>query len=171
MEESTNQIIKFIKTLDLIFTDTYLKMKKEKHVESINEVLDEIESALKDPRGLSIHQRRIAVMTSIGVADLIELYLHKLDVIKVGAKIQHQWFQRTPNAIKEIISKQIVSPIENIEDINLLIHEANKLEKNRNDLAYGSPIGDEKILLNQINEFLKFKKIIESKTKEEIKNE
>jgi len=42
-------------------------MKEEKHQETIKEVLDEIESALKDKRGLVSHQRRLAFVISLGI--------------------------------------------------------------------------------------------------------
>ena len=49
-------------------------MKIEKHLKSLEEVMDEIQVALEDPRGLIAHQRRLATMLSIGVCELIEIY-------------------------------------------------------------------------------------------------
>ena len=52
-------------------------MKEERHIETLKEVLDEIETALKDVRGRVSHQRRLAFSLSLGVVNLIELYFHK----------------------------------------------------------------------------------------------
>lgn len=35
-------------------------MREERHIDTLKEVLDEIETALKDERGLVSHQRRLA---------------------------------------------------------------------------------------------------------------
>ncbi len=129
----------------------------------------EIESAIKDPAGLASHQRRLALMTSIGVAELIELYFHKLEIIKPGAKIEHQWFQRKQDNIKEKLSEVVIKPLSLVKSIDKLLSAANELESNRNLLAYGSPVKDEKILLERINKFLEFKKLIESELGEDVK--
>ena len=55
-------------------------MRLEKHLECLKEVADEINIALNDARGIISHQRRIALMLSIGVCELIELYFHKLKI-------------------------------------------------------------------------------------------
>ena len=64
-------------------------MKEEKHEEIIKEVLDEIESALKDNRGLVSHQRRLIFSITLGAANLLELYFHKLNIIKEGSIVNH----------------------------------------------------------------------------------
>ena len=46
-------------------------MKKEKYGEILKEVLDEIETALKDKRGLLAHQRRLAFSLSLGAETLL----------------------------------------------------------------------------------------------------
>ncbi len=144
-------------------------MQQEKHLESIRETLREIESALKDPAGLASHQRRLALMTSIGIAELVELYFHKLEIIKPGVKIEHQWFQRKLDNVKEKIGGLIIKPLNLVRGLDKLLELAIELESNRNLLAYGSPVKDEKILLGRINKFLEFKKLIEAEVKEELK--
>ena len=51
-------------------------------MEIIEEVLDEIESALKSPKGIISHQRRLAFCLSLGIVYLLEYYLKKLNVFK-----------------------------------------------------------------------------------------
>jgi len=41
-------------------------MRLEKHRKALQEVMDEIQMSLEDPRGLVAHQRRLATMLSIG---------------------------------------------------------------------------------------------------------
>ena len=52
-------------------------MRIEKHHEVLKEVEDEINTALQDPGGMRKHQRRLAFMISLGIAELVEMYFHK----------------------------------------------------------------------------------------------
>lgn len=134
-------------------------MKKEKHEEILKEVLDEIETASKDKRGLLAHQRRLAFSLSLGAANFLELYFHKIDVIKEGSKINHLWFKRKKERVLEQLQKQIVSPIDSIVNINKIIEIILKIEEKRDDLAYGAP-ATEKILQEKINLFFELKKVL-----------
>ena len=133
-------------------------MKKEKHDETLKEVLDEIESALKDKRGLLAHQRRLAFSLSLGAVNILEIYLHNLDIIKEGSKIDHRWFKRKEQTILEQLQKQVVSPINSIENIKKIIEIISKIEEKRDDLAYGAP-ATEKTLQEKINLFFELKRI------------
>lgn len=133
-------------------------MLKEKHEEALNEVKEEIENALKDKRGLLFHQRRLAFLLSLGMANIIELYFHKLDLIKGGSKINHLWFKKTKEKIKERLQEQIVSPIDSIQCIEEIIEIASKIEEKRDNLAYGAP-STEKILQEKINLFFELRRI------------
>ena len=134
-------------------------MKEEKHQEILIEVLDEIDLALKDKRGLLAHQRRLAFSLSLGMSNLIELYLHKLNFIKEGSKINHLWFKRKKEKIYENLQKQVTTPINSIPNLNKIIDIAIKIEEKRDDIAYGSPT-TEKILQEKINLFFELKKMI-----------
>lgn len=133
-------------------------MKIERHNETLKEIEEEIESALKDSRGLVSHQRRLAFSLSLGMASVIELYFHKLEIIKHGSQINHLWFKKRKDKVKERLQKQIVSPIEKIQDIDKIIEIAIDIEEKRDDLAYGAP-ASEKILQEKINLFLELRKI------------
>jgi len=134
-------------------------MKKEKHDETLKEVEEEIESALNDKRGLLFHQRRIAFSISLGMTSLIKSYFHNLNVIKEGSKINHLWFKKKKESIKEILQKQIVSPIDSINNVEKIIEIGIKIEEKRDDLAYGVP-ASEKILQEKINLFFELKKLV-----------
>ena len=129
--------------------------------EIIKEVLDEIESALNDPKGLKAHQRRLAFSLSLGCVDLIERYLIKKDILKSGAKINHLWFKKNPENVKKLISNQIVCPIEKVFNLDNLLEKTHKIEKERNELVYGRNVSED-FLRKQIKIFLDLKKEVEA---------
>lgn len=130
---------------------------KEENKKIIEEVLDEIQSALKDPRGLVFHQRRIVFSLSLGAVSLIEEYLEKNDILKKGGKINHLWFKKKKENVKKLISNQITSSIGNVRNIDKILDLTYELEKERNALAYGKQASDKK-LREKINLFLELKK-------------
>lgn len=132
-----------------------------KNTELIKEVMDEIESALKDSRGIVPHQRRLAFLLSLGTVALIEDHLSKINVLKSGAKIDHRWLEKNKDNVKALISKQIICPIENIEKINTFLDLAFKIEKERNEIAYGKKVTEGE-LKEKITLFLDFKKEVEN---------
>ncbi len=134
-------------------------MNVEKHKESLQEVYDEISLAQQLPQGLRRHQRRLALMLSLGMCELIELYFHKLEVIKSGSRIKHDWFRQA--RIKEKVEQQIIAPIDSIKNIDRILELAVAIEKNRDDLAYGSPLNDEKMLQEKIVQFFEIKQLTE----------
>ena len=133
----------------------------EKNEEAIKEVFDEIESSLKDPNGIILHQRRLAFSLSLGVVCLLENYLEKLNISKPGSKINHLWLKKKKENAKKLISNQIICPIENVNNINEILDIAYKIEKERNELAYGKPVHEE-VLKEKINLFLELKKRLEN---------
>ena len=134
---------------------------EEKYKQIINEVLDEITSALKDPKGINFHQRRLAFSLSLGTITLIEQYLTKIKVLKPGATINHLWLKKKKDNVKKLIINQITCPIENIKKIDKILDFAFELEKDRNTIAYGKPVS-ESTLKQKINIFLELKKEIEN---------
>lgn len=134
-------------------------MKTERHEESIKEVLEEIDAALRDGRGLVSHQRRLMFMVSFGMAELAELYLHKVGVIKNGASVNHMWFKRRKNYILEKVQSQIYGSVGLIENFDEVVNLAMSIEEKRDDLAYGVPVG-ERVLMEKINLFFKLKELV-----------
>ena len=134
---------------------------KEKYKEIFDEVMDEIESSLKDSKGIIVHQRRLAFSLSFGMVTLIEFYLDKLNVLKPGAKINHLWLKKKKENAKKLISSQITSQIDSIENIDKILDVAFKIEGERNELIYGKKISED-ILNKKINLFLDLKKELEN---------
>lgn len=134
-------------------------MRLEKHITALQEVMDEIQMSLEDPRGLVAHQRRLATMLSIGTCELIEIYFHKLGIMKGGGRIKHTILRR--KGIEEQLSNQIISTLSNIKNIDVIITIAKTIEAERDNMAYGSPQPHEQLLKAKIEDFLELKRIIE----------
>ena len=129
--------------------------------EILNEVLDEIKSALEDSQGMVAHQRRLAFSLSLGAVTLIEGYLRKLNVFKSGSKINHLWLKKKKENAKKILERYITTPVERLEHLDQILELAYQIEKERNELAYGKPVS-EIMLRRQINSFFKLKELIEN---------
>jgi hypothetical protein len=134
---------------------------KEKYSQILEEVLAEIESALKEPKGMVYHQRRIAFSVSLGASTLIEHYLEKKNVLKGGAKIGHLWLKKKKENAKKLLGNQITCPIENIDKIDLLLDMAYSIEKERNKLAYGKNFSETE-LKKLIELFFALKEVVEN---------
>ncbi len=134
-------------------------MRTDKLKEALAEVMEEIEQALKDARGLLAHQRRLAFLLSLGGTILLELYLKKLDVIKEGSKINHLVFRKKKESILEALQNQIVTPITSLPQIDHIVELISSIEEKRDDLAYGSPT-TEKVLQQKINLFFELKELV-----------
>lgn len=133
---------------------------REKNKEIFQEVEAEIDSALKDNKGIIAHQRRLAFVLSLGVVCLLEEYLEKLNVFKTGAKINHEWLKKKRDNVKEFIQNQITCPIEQVGHLDELLDMAHGIEEDRNLQAYGKKVSDE-TLMKKINLSLELKKKVE----------
>ena len=134
---------------------------KEKYKNIIDEVMDEINISLEDPRGIVTHQRRIAFSLSVGTVTLLEYYLDKKQILKPGGKINHLWLKKKKENANKLISNQTITPIQDNKDINEFLDLAYNIEKDRNELAYGNK-ASEKRLKEKIETFLKLKEHIEN---------
>ncbi len=129
--------------------------------EIIQEAVDEIEIALQKAEGVLSHQRRLAFLISAGGVALLESFLQKRQVLKPGAKLNHQWFKKNKENVKKIIARQLSSPIESVTEIDKFLDQLYSLEKERNQLAYGKKSTEEK-MKTLIGKFLDFKKEAEN---------
>ncbi len=111
----------------------------------LEEVLDEINNALNDPRGLVAHQKRIGFFISFGAIALIEIYLKKSNVFKLGSKIDHRWLKRSKENVKKVISKYITCSIEELKNFDDILEIAYKIESSRNNFVYGKEISEEEL--------------------------
>lgn len=123
-------------------------MKIESHLQNLKESIREVDLAVIE--NLLQKQRTLGFHTSAGAIDILEIILHKNNLIDPGFVIKHEWFS-SKRKIKEKFpfdfphKKEIISLIERIEGI-------------RNILCYGKR-QDEEILEKLIHDFNKLKQI------------
>ncbi|HIG93853.1 TPA: hypothetical protein HA242_07100 [Candidatus Woesearchaeota archaeon] len=129
--------------------------------EILKETMDEINAALQDSRGIVAHQRRLAFVISVSSVALLESFLQKRHVFKSGAKINHQWLKKKKDNVKIKLASQVTCPLESLPELDNFLEQSYALEKERNQMAYGKLVVEEK-LQELINLFLKFKKEVEN---------
>jgi len=136
-------------------------MIEERHIETLKEVHETIEESIKDPRGFLPRQRRLAAMLSLGSAHLVELYFHRLNAIKPGMQIKHDWLQSEIKNIKIHLIGFLTKNIDNLPQSEKILSLAHEIELKRNELVYGVALKNDLILKEKLNLFLELKKIIE----------
>lgn len=102
-------------------------MKNEDHLRQLKESIQEIEKAITE--GISDKQRTIGFNTSAGAVDMLEIILHKHNLLDVSATVKHEWF----NSEKKIAEK-FARKFPKKDDIIPLIK---KIESVRNRFCYG----------------------------------
>lgn len=132
-------------------------MKIESHLENLKESTKEIEEAIT--KGLSKKQRTLGFHTSAAAIDMLEIILHKNNLIDPGFIIKHEWFN-SKRKIEEKFhfdfsdKKEIIKLITNIENV-------------RNNLCYGKR-QEEETLEKLVKDFNKLKNIFKEITKYEL---
>lgn len=135
-------------------------MKLNKHKETIKEVMDTINTALKS-KDIKLYQRRLISMISLGVQQMIELYFHEMNIIKPGAQIKHNWFASRMERVKIKLESVLTIKLSKVKNLDEILVIARKIEQDKNKLLYGSPVESDKILRQKINLFLELKKLVE----------
>lgn len=105
-------------------------MKIEKHLKNLKESIDVLEECIKK-RDLTERQRTIGFHISAVSVDLLEIYLHKKNLIGPGMQIKHDWFTS-----KKKIESRIPFTFPNKAEILELMTE---IENKRNMFCYGVP--------------------------------
>ena len=136
-------------------------MNVEKHREALEEVYETINDALNDPNGLLKHQRRIASMTSLGMQHLVEIHFHKLNIMKPGAHVKHEWFRMGEKNLRAKLSSILTESLGSVKKIAEIIPMAYQIESDRNEIMYGAPLNDDSKLREKIDTFLEIKNLIE----------
>ncbi len=126
-------------------------MKIEDHLRNINESLESIKFSVD--KGIENHQRNIGFNCSLAAVEMLEVYLHTLELINPGTIIKHDWFKSS-----RLVNLRIPFDFPQKEKIvSLLI----KMEERRNTLCYGKrqPLD---IIDTYFNQYLEIKSILES---------
>ena len=110
-------------------------MKIEDHDRNIGESLEVIKESIQ--KGLQERQRNIGFNVSVAAAEMLEVYLHKNNLINPGATIKHDLFSSL-----RIAKEKLNFDFPNKDEIISLLHE---IETKRNILCYGKPQTEEAI--------------------------
>ncbi|MBS3056391.1 MAG: hypothetical protein J4473_03075 [Candidatus Aenigmarchaeota archaeon] len=138
-------------------------MQEQKHIEALKEVMETIDFSIKDNRGLIVYQRRLTAMLSLGSQHILELYLHKINAIKPGTQLKHEWLKMEEKNLEMQLAGILTKSLSSIPDSSYIFALAKKIETDRNDLVYGSNLKNDNILREKISIFLDLKKFIEQK--------
>ncbi len=105
-------------------------------------------------------------MISLGVQHSIELYLHKLHVIKPGAFLKHEWFKMSEKNARLRLSAVVTKKLDEIPNIAEILLLAKEIERDRNEIVYGAPLKNDEILRDKIDHFLEIKKLLKGEEHE-----
>jgi hypothetical protein len=125
-------------------------MKIEDHLRNVNESLDVIKESIQ--KGLQERQRNIGFNTSVAAVEMLEIFLHKENIINPGAIIKHDWFSSFRKA-----GEKLEFEFPEKEKIIKLLCE---IEAKRNLLCYGKPNPVQEIE-SILNSFYKIKDLFE----------
>lgn len=125
-------------------------MKTEDHLNNIRESLEVINESIQ--KGIEKRQRNIAFNISTASAEMLEVFLHKLNILHPSAMIKHDWFSSIRKA-----EEKLKFEFPHKQEIIKIIYE---IESKRNPLCYGKPQPKETIE-SIINSFNKLKEIFE----------
>jgi len=125
-------------------------MKIEDHLRNIRESLEVIKESIQ--RGIEERQRSIGFHTSTASVEMLEVFLHKDNLLNPSSILKHEWF----SSIRKAKEKLPYDFRDKEEIINLLINIENK----RNLLCYGKkqPI---EIIEDILNDFNNIKSLFE----------
>jgi len=124
-------------------------MKIDSHKKALKESEEVIAESIK--LGLEKRQRTIGFHCSSAAIDLLEIFLHKRNLLDAGAYLKHNWFTSIHRAQEKL------PQFENKEKILALLA---KIEQNRSLLCYGKPRASETIK-GAIIAFNKLKELLE----------
>lgn len=125
-------------------------MNAEFHKKSLKESFDTLRDCIN--RGVELRQKVIGFLCSSACSELIELHLHKLNLINPGANIKHNWFASKNKALNHIVPE--------FPNKDRILNIAKEIEEKRNLLCYGKPqpiktVEDALRLLNELKTILK----------------
>ncbi len=126
-------------------------MNVDKHYERLKESLEVLDDCIS--KDIVKRQRTIGFNCSAAASDMLEIYLHKKDLIDPGFVVKHEWLKS-----KNKINDKFPFDFENKEQILALML---RIEEKRNDLCYGSPKKEEDVR-DIILRFNKLKQLFKS---------
>lgn len=123
-------------------------MKIEDHIARLKESFDVLEENIK--KGIIERQQVIGFSTSSASAEMLEIFLHKKNLIDPGFIVKHEWL-KSKNRIEEKFPFDFPNK-------NKIFELICKIEEKRNVLCYGKPQKEE-VIRDVINNFNELKRI------------
>ena len=139
-------------------------MQEEKHLAALKEVKTAINEALNDQKGILHRQRLLMAALSLGIQHMIEIWLHRSNAIKPGSVVKHEWFASEERKLRVKMLGVLTKSMETIPSSSKVLSLAREIERNRNDIIYGSPLKTDSELREKIEYFLELKEEIEKTT-------
>ena len=131
------------------------KKRAREHLKEINDAIDE---------GIETKPVTIGFHTSQCAMELLEVYLHKKNLISTGKTIKHTWFERPKKGqkIPPLIERKLPVHFEGKKEIFELIYN---LQEVRDTLIYGK--GTTAQIKQAIENFNRLKQILKDRLLEE----
>ncbi len=126
-------------------------MKEELHRKNLEESINVIEECIE--KGILERQRTLGFHCSAAAIDLLEILLHKYNLISPGTQLKHDWFSS-----QKKVSEKIVFDFPHKNKILPIIMD---IENNRNLLCYGKP-QPERVVESVVLGFRKLLEILRS---------
>lgn len=132
------------------------------HKKKIKEHLEEINEAISI--GIELRPSTLGFHTSACACELLELYLHKKELIDAGKIIKHDWFKRPKEGQKILPLIERKLPV-NFNDKDKIYGFFYTIEENRDNLIYGRSTKNQIELI--LATFNNLKEILTKKLEEE----
>jgi hypothetical protein len=123
-------------------------MKPDGHLKTLKEVFSSIDMCID--KGIGDNQRTIGFHTSLGAAEMLELYLHKKSLLSLSARINHTWLKS-----QKKIREKLLFDFPRKEEITELLYY---IEKNRDELCYGKQ-AELRMIEEQLEHFNRLREI------------
>lgn len=135
-----------------------MAMQEEKHIAALKEVNAYVDESL---RGNLLHRQRLLMAAlSLGMQHVVELWLHKARAIKPGTSIKHEFFKSEERKLKLKLAGMLTKNISSLKHADAILSIAREVEHNRDDIIYGAPLPNDRVLREKIDYFFELKKAV-----------
>lgn len=133
-------------------------MQEEKHIDALKEVNNYIDESLRG--NLLRRQRLLMTALSLGMQHVVELWLHKARAIKLGASVKHEFFKSEEMHLRIKLAGMLTKNMSSLKNSDAILSIAREIERNRDDIIYGAPLPNDRVLREKIDYFFELKKAV-----------
>ena len=133
-------------------------MQEEKHLAALKEINAYMDESLQG--NLLQRQRLLMTALSLGMQHIVELWLHKARAIKPGASVKHEFFKSEERKLKLKLAGMLTKNISSLKNADAILSIAREIERNRDDIIYGAPLPNDRVLREKMDYFFELKKAI-----------